>query len=70
MNFITYRYKLSKLNCKRNYFEKSILKNIADARENGSNEKLEKLHSLLNANNNNYEKDRHKLLTRYFSLQY
>ena len=30
MNYITYRYKLSKLNCKRKYFERSILKDIKD----------------------------------------
>ncbi len=70
MNYITYKYKLSKLNCKRIYLEKSILKNIADARGNGSTEKLEELHSLLNTNNIKYEKSRYKLMTRYFSLQY
>jgi hypothetical protein len=70
MNFITYRYKLSKLNCKRNYFERSILKDIAEARKNGRKEKLERLHSLLNDNNIKYDKNRYKLLTRYFSLQY
>jgi hypothetical protein len=70
MNYITYRYKLSKLNCKRKYFERSILKDIIEARKNGSNERLEKLSSLLSANKMNYEKNRHKLLTRYFSLQY
>jgi hypothetical protein len=47
-----------------------MLKDIAEARKNGSKEKLEKLHSLLKANNINYEKYRYKLLTRYFSLQY
>lgn len=70
MNYFTYRYKLSKLDCKRKYFERSILKDIAEARKNGSKEKLEKLHSLLNAHNINYEKSRYELLTRYFSLQY
>jgi hypothetical protein len=70
MNYITYRYKLSKLNCKKKNFEKSILKDIAEAREKGSEEQLEKLHSVLNANNINYEKNRYKLLTRYFSLHY
>jgi len=70
MNYITYRYHLSKLNCKRKYFERSILKDIEEAREHGSKEQLEKLHSLLNADHINYDKIRHKLLTRYFSLQY
>ena len=70
MNYITYRYKLSRLNCERRYVEKSILKDISEARKNGSNRKLEKLHSLLSANTINYEKNKHKLLTRYFSLQY
>jgi hypothetical protein len=70
MNYITYRYKLSKLKCKRKYFERSILKDVAEARKNGSIEKLEELYSLLNTNNINYEKYRYKLLTRYFSLQY
>ncbi len=70
MNFIAYRYELSRLNCKRKYFEKSISKNIADARKNGSKEKLEKLHSLLNVNNINYEKNRHKLQTKYFLIEY
>ena len=70
MNFITYRYKLSKLNCKRKYFERSILKDIAEARKNESKEKLKKLHSLLNVNNINYDKNKYKLLTKYFLLQY
>jgi len=68
MNYITYRYRLSKLDCKRTYLEKSILKDIADAGENESKEKLEKLHSLLNANNINYENNKFKLLTSYFLL--
>jgi hypothetical protein len=70
MNYITYRYKLSKLNSKRKYFEKSTLKDITEARKNGSKEKLEKLYSLLNANNIYYEKNKCKLLTRYILLQY
>ncbi len=70
MNYITYRYNLSKLNFKRKYFTKSILKDLAEARKNGSKAKLDKLHSLISANNINYKKNRHKLLTRYFSLQY
>ena len=70
MNYIAYRYKLSKLNCKRIYFERSISKDIAEAKKNKSKEKLEKLHSLLNANNINYEKSRHKLQTKYFSFEY
>jgi len=70
MNCVTYRYKLSKLNFKRKDFERCILKDIADAKKNKSKEKLEKLHSLLNANNINYERNRYKLQTRYFSLKY
>jgi hypothetical protein len=70
MNYITYRYKLSKLNCKRKYFKRSIFKDIAEARKNGSKEKLEKLYVILKANRIHYKKNRHKLLTRYFSLQY
>jgi hypothetical protein len=70
MNYITYRFKLSKLNCKRKYFKRSILRDIVEARKNGNKKKLEKLHSLLSANNINYDKNRYKLLTRYFSLQY
>jgi hypothetical protein len=70
MNYFIYRYKLSKLNCKRKYFKRSILRNIVEARKNGNKEKLEKLYSLLNANNITYEKNKCKLLTRYFLLQY
>ncbi len=70
MNYIAYRYKLSKLNFKRKDYERSISKDIEEARKNESKEKLEKLHSLLNANNINYEKNRHKLQTQYFSLWY
>jgi len=69
MNYFAYRLNLSKLNCKRKYFEKSIVKDIAKAREHGSKEKLKKLNSLLNANNINYEKNKYKLLSRYFLLQ-
>ena len=68
MNYIAYRFNLSKLNCKRKYFEKFILRDIAEARKNGSKEKLEKLTSLLHANTITYEKMRHKLLTRYFLI--
>jgi hypothetical protein len=57
------------LNCERKYFNKTILKDLDEARENGSKENLEKLHSLLTTNNINYEKNRHKLLTKYFLLQ-
>jgi hypothetical protein len=70
MNYIAYRYKLSKLNCKRSNFTRSISKDITEARENGNKERLEKLHTLLNTYNINHEKSRHKLLTRYFSLRY
>jgi len=70
MNYISYRYRLSLLNFKRKYFERSILKDIAEARKHGSNEKLEKLHSLLSAHTVNYEKSKYILLTRYFSLRY
>jgi hypothetical protein len=70
MNYFTYIYKLSKLKCKRKYFERSILKDVEEARKNGNKEKLEELYTLLNANNINYKKFRYKLMTRYFSLQY
>jgi len=70
MNYIEYRYKLSKLNFKRKDFEKAMLREIAKAREDDNKEKLEKLHFLLNANNINYEKNKHKLQTKYFSLEY
>jgi len=69
MNYITYRYKLYELNFKRNFLKKSLLKNIVEARENGNGETLEKLYSLLNANNINYEKSKCKLLTKYFLLK-
>jgi len=69
MNYFTYRYKLTRLHCKRKYFEKSILRDIAEARKNGSKEKLEKLYSLLNVNTANYEKNKYALLTKYFLLQ-
>jgi len=70
MNYIAYRFKLSKLNFKRNDFERAISREIAIARKNDNKEKLEKLHLLLNANNINYEKSRYKLQTKYFSLEY
>jgi hypothetical protein len=56
MNFISYRYNLSKLKCKKKYSERCILKDIAEARENKNSEQLEKLLSLLNANNIRYKK--------------
>ena len=68
MNFITYRYKLYKLNFKRKFFEKSTLKNIVEARKKGNEETLEKLHAVLNANKINYDKNKYKLLTKYFLL--
>jgi hypothetical protein len=58
------------LSSKRKHFNRSISKDIAEARKNGSRDRLEKLHSLLNTNNINYEKSRYDLLTGYFSLQY
>ncbi len=70
MNYFTYRYKLYELHFKRNFFKRSLLKDIVEARENGNGETLEKLYSLLNANNINYEKSKCKLLTKYFLLQY
>ncbi len=70
MNYFTYRFKLLKLNCKKIYFERSISKDIAEARGNGNNEKMENLHSLLNDNNINYNKTRDRLQTKYFSLLY
>jgi len=69
MNYITYRYKLYELNFKRNFLKKSLLKDIVEARENGNGETLEKLYSLLNVNNINYEKSKCKLLTKYFLLK-
>ena len=70
MNYIAYRFKLSKLNFKRKDYERYISKEIAEARKNESKEKFEKLHSLLSANKINYEKSMYKLQTRYFSLWY
>ncbi len=70
MNFFTYKFKLLKLNCKKTYFERSISKDIAEARGNGNKEKMENLHSLLNNNNINYKKNRDRLQTKYFSLWY
>jgi hypothetical protein len=70
MNFISYRYNLSKLKCKKKYSERCILKDIAEARENKNSEQLEKLLSLLNANNIRYKKNKHKLVTSYFLLQH
>ncbi len=70
MNFFTYKFKLLELNCKKIYFERSISKDIAEAREKGNEQKLEKFHSLLNDNNINYNKTRDRLQTKYFSLWY
>ncbi len=70
MNFITYKYKLYKLNFKRKFSEKSILKNIVEARKKGNEETLENLYAVLNANKINYDKNKYKLLTKYLLLQY
>ncbi len=70
MNYFTYRFKLLKLNYKKIYFERSISKDIAEARGNGNEKKLENLHSLLNDNNINYKINRDRLQTKYFSLWY
>ena len=70
MNYFTYRFKLLKLNYKKIYFERSISKDIVEARENGNEQKLENLHSLLNDNNINYKKNRDRLQTKYLSLWY
>jgi hypothetical protein len=70
MNYITYRCKLYKLNFQRKLSEKSILNDIAEARKNRNEEALERLYALLNANTINYDKNKYKLLTKYFLLQY
>jgi len=70
MNYITYRFKLYKLNFQRKLSEKSILNDIAEARKNRNEETLERLHALLNANIINYDKNKYKLLTRYFLSPY
>jgi hypothetical protein len=70
MNYITYRYKLFNLNFKKNLSEKSILKDIVEAREKGNEETLEKLYAVLNTNKINYDKNRYKLFTLYYFLQY
>lgn len=70
MNYIAYRYKLYKLDLKRTFSEKSILKNIEEAVEKGNEETLEKLHVALNADKINYDKNKYKLLKKYFLLQY
>jgi hypothetical protein len=68
MNLITYRYKLYKLNFERKLSEKSILRNIVDARKKGNEETLEKLYAVLTTNKTNYDKNKYKLHTRYFLL--
>ena len=68
MNYITYRYKLYELNRERKFSEKSILENIAEARKKGSQEILEKLYAVLNANKANYDRNKFKLLNKYFLL--
>ncbi len=65
MNYITYRYKLYKLNFKRKFSEKSMQKDIIEARKNENEETLEKLYTLLNTNRINYDNNKYKLLTRY-----
>ncbi len=70
MNYFTYRLKLLKLNCKKIHFERSISKDITEAREKGNKDKLENLQSLQNDNNINYNKTRDRLQTKYFSLWY
>jgi len=68
MNFIAYRYKLYKLNFKTKLSEKSILKDIVEAGKKGNVETLERLYAVLNTNKTNYDKNKYKLLTRYFLL--
>jgi len=46
------------------------MKSIGEAREKGNEETLEKLYFVLDANKIKYDKNKHKLLTRYFLLRY
>lgn len=59
-----------KLNVKRKFTEKSILRNIMDAREKGNEETLARLYAVLNTNKIDYDKNRYKLFTKYYCLQY